>query len=296
MERLLASRAVLDLDADRSGAPVRDAATVAVVREGDAGPELFCVVRHRKSGFLGGAAVFPGGKVDATDAEAGWPAHSTGLTLRASQVAPTPREALSFAIAALRELFEEGAILPTAPASLDPTRLRDLRDEWTRSKDSLTFLAFLASHHLVIDTGSLEALSRWVTPTAEARRYDTRFYVLAAPPGQTGEHDAHETTSSFWARPEAILQRWERGEIMLAPPTSRTVELLRPARSMGDVMKIARGHSTEPVCPHFASEGDGAVLALPGDPLYPEPSAPPADPTAPTRFILLDGRFVARRA
>lgn len=268
---------------------------MAVVRDGGEGLEVFCVVRHRASGFLGGAAVFPGGKLDPTDADVDWGARATGLSPRARGAAAPAGAALAFAVAALRELFEEGAILPTARAALATARVRDLRDEWSERKNRETFATFLARHDLILDTRALELLSRWVTPRAESRRYDTRFYVLEAPPGQAGAHDRHETTSSFWGRPRDILRRWESGELMLAPPTSRTLDLLAPATSYSDVAAISRGHPADPVCPHFAADGDETVLALPGDPLYPEPAPAPADLEAPTRFVLEGGRFVARR-
>ena len=65
------ARRVLDLDAHRVAAPPRDAATLVVVRDAPAGVEVFCVERQ-KVGFLGGAVVFPGGKLDPADLDGAW--------------------------------------------------------------------------------------------------------------------------------------------------------------------------------------------------------------------------------
>ncbi|MEB2313783.1 MAG: hypothetical protein OZ921_05715 [Sorangiineae bacterium] len=287
---------MLDFSDERPAPPTRDAATVVVVREGATGLELFCVKRHARSGFLGGAVVFPGGKVEPTDELDDWTSLATELAPRARELATEEPLARAFAVAALRELLEEAAILPVAGAALSAAQTLSLRVELADIGGAGgAFATLLRRHGLRADTARLEALWRWVTPTAESRRYDTRFYVLPAPEGQTGHHDEHETTSSFWSTPEELLARWARGEIMLAPPTIRTAELFRAAPSVDQALAIARAQSLEPVCPHFTMDGDTAVLALPGDPLFPVRGPAPSDPTAPTRFVLVDGRFVGRR-
>lgn len=290
---------MLDLNPEREPTPPRDAATVVVVREAPSGVELFCVERHARSGFLGGAVVFPGGKVDASDRAERWRELSTPLADRVRRFGSNEAEARAFAVAALRELLEEGAILP-----LDGARLgADQALEWRRSLseragDSRRVEAFadlLAEREAKVATGQLEALSRWVTPVAESRRYDTRFYVLPLPEGQVGLHDRRETTSSFWASPRELLERSERGEIFLAPPTSQTIAIFVSARSVADALAIARAQSLEPICPWAVFEDNELVLALPGDALFPEAHAPPADASAPTRFVLQDGRFTGQR-
>lgn len=286
---------MLDLDSAREPVTPKDAATVVVVRPAEAGVELFCVERHARSGFLGGAVVFPGGKVDPADRQDHWEELSTPLGARARAFAGSTSDARAFAIAALRELLEEAAILPVADATLDAAAALALREELAGRSGDGNFATLLRRHGLRVDSARLEALARWITPAAESRRYDTRFYVLALPHGQVGLHDRRETTSSFWATPAQVLERAERAEIFLAPPTMRSVELFRDATSIDQVMSIARAQSLAPVCPFFSMDGDRAVLALPGDPLFPEPHAPPADPTAPTRFELEGARFVGRR-
>jgi len=290
---------VLNFDANRPKTVPKDAATVIVVREAPAGLELFCVERHARSGFLGGAVVFPGGKVDAGDQEPGWSKLTTPLAPRALAFAEQQGVALGFAIAALRELLEEGAILPVVGDVIDGTDALALREQMAKppgKPGAGAFAELLRDRGLVADTARLHALWRWVTPEAEAKRYDTRFYLLPMPKGQVGIHDQYETTSSFWATPERLLSRWMNGEIFLAPPTVRSIEIFTAARTVDQALLIASTQNLDPICPAFVLDGEQPILTLPGDPLHPEKLEAPADPSAPTRFVMENGRFVGRRA
>ena len=288
---------MLNFDPKREPARPKDAATVVVVRERTAGLELFCVERHARSGFLGGAIVFPGGKVDPGDHDERLSERMTGLSQRSRALSDDLGTARAFAAAALRELLEEAAILPVVGDTLSAAALLSLRDDLVVRQSAggastTAFAALLSAHGLIADAGRLEAMWRWITPQAEARRYDTRFYLLTLPQGQQGVHDRHETTSSFWAAPREVLERWERGEIFLAPPTVRAIEIFRDVSTTDEALQVARQQTLDPVCPHFMLDGEHPILALPGDPLYPEPCQAPSDPHAPTRFVLRDGRFV----
>ncbi len=200
---------MLDLKIDRAAAPPKDAATVILVRDRAEGAvEVFCVERSKQSRFLGGAIVFPGGKLDPSDASDDWTgALATAVrSPRPSSVAFTTSEAhlRSLAIAAARETLEEAALLHVVGASGDrelvsDRELLDLRGRL--SSDPGALRAFLHGRGLKLDLSSLHPLSRWITPEAEARRYDARFFVAIAPEGQSGAHDEHETMASFWATP-----------------------------------------------------------------------------------------------
>jgi 8-oxo-dGTP pyrophosphatase MutT (NUDIX family) len=280
----------------------KDAATVVVVRGRPPGQvEIFCVKRHGASGFLGGAVVFPGGKLSAADSAPEWTASISELGERARGLANDETVARAFAVAAFRELFEEASLLPLSNATPSDAEVRELRAELARrtsggGDDAALFRALLVERGLVLDASRLEALARWITPEAEPRRYDTRFYLIAGPAGQQGAHDRHETTSSFWASPEAILRMWERDEIFLAPPTQRTIQILSSARSVEDCYAIARVQPLDPICPYFAMDGEQAILALPGDPLHPSARPAPADKDAPTRYVIEGTRLRPIRA
>jgi 8-oxo-dGTP pyrophosphatase MutT (NUDIX family) len=262
---------MLDLDANRSVVPPRDAATLLLVRDRPPHPsvprlEVFCVVRHVKSGFLGGAVVFPGGKVDDADRHASWTAVARG----ARPFVAGEDEALTraFALAACREAIEEAAILPAACREVTHEEALALRD--SLAAGNIGFRAALEQRGLSLDLGSLRPFGRWITPVAESRRFDTRFFLAAAPSRQEGAHDAHETTASFWATPAEVLARFDAGQLQVAPPTHRCLELLATVASSEEAMALAGRLSLEPICPKLVTvvgeANESVALVLPGDP------------------------------
>jgi hypothetical protein len=347
------------LNFDRKEPPTvpRHAATVVVVRAGadhdggrppgpagrEDGLEVFCVLRHPKSSFLGGAVVFPGGKVDPGDSAAAWAELATEPHPRgAEMVEPDSVTPRAIAVAACRETLEEGCILPLeagllgladGPEGLSRWGLRSrsapqppvscgdldaLRREAASTEGGLA--AALARRGLRLAVDRLVPWARWVTPEAEERRFDARFFLLELPPGQVGRHDDRETTMSFWARPAVILDRAARGEIFLAPPTTRSLELLATVSTVSHAFGLAAQQSLRPICPLFVpADGPATMgapppnrqatmgapppnpqatmgapfLALPGDPMHPVRELRVAGPT---RFVLRDGRFVGEHA
>jgi 8-oxo-dGTP pyrophosphatase MutT (NUDIX family) len=226
----------------------RDAATIVLVRDSASGVEVFCVERSKQSKFMGGALVFPGGKVDAGDSDPEWAGLVAG-TLDA------------FAVAAERETLEEASMLHVV--DVDHETLVNLRSDL--AKDAGALRAFLKSRSLKLDLTALHLLSRWITPAAETRRFDARFYVAVAPVGQPGAHDEHETTRSFWATPGEVLKRWREGDVQLAPPTHATVAGLARCANASEVIAWAERTSKEPICPKLVPQGDTMALVLPGD-------------------------------
>jgi 8-oxo-dGTP pyrophosphatase MutT (NUDIX family) len=277
----MSGKPMLDLDLSREGAPPRDAATLLVVRGGDPGLEVFCVERHAKSAFLGGAIVFPGGKVDAEDASEAWEA----------AIEPKEVEHRAQRIAACREAIEEAAILPVTGGALDHATLLELRARLARGEASLA--SVLAERGLRLDLGALVPFARWVTPIAEARRYDTRFYLTELPRGQEGAHDQRETTSSFWARPADVIARFERGEVQLAPPTHRSLEILATAGTVARAKEAAATACLDPICPKVVMQDGVLALVLPGDP---EHDVREARAPGKSRYVLRGDRFVPEDA
>ena len=120
---------LLDFDSHRAPVPPRDAATVIVLRDGDEGIFVFCVLRHAKSGFLGGAVVFPGGKVDASDTSLTWNTLASDPHPRASDLGIETVSARALAVAACRETLEEAGILPTSGAPLAAEEVELIRED-----------------------------------------------------------------------------------------------------------------------------------------------------------------------
>jgi 8-oxo-dGTP pyrophosphatase MutT (NUDIX family) len=269
---------MLRFEPGREPTPPRDAATVLVVRDGAAGLEIFCVRRSDKSGFLSGALVFPGGKVDAADADAAWAELTSLPDARAELVAGASASALSLAVAACRETLEEARIL-VAEQEIDP--------DVVAGALASGFLSAVRASGARLALDRLAPFARWVTPEAEARRFDARFFLVRAPHGQEGRHDDHETTHSLWGRPADVLEAAARGEYFLAPPTARSLELLATAKDVNAALTIARAQSLAPICPVFV-QADEPFLALPGDPAHPIAER---RVDGPSRYVLRDGRF-----
>ena len=249
------------------------------------------MLRHPRSSFLGGAVVFPGGKVEPADAAALWADHATEPHPRGAEMidpgAPDAPTARAVAVAACRETLEEAGIVPLDPPGADPAAVEALRRE-AASAEGLA--AALASRGLRLALDRLVPWGRWVTPEAESKRFDARFFLLELPEGQVGRHDEHETTMGFWATPASVLARFARGEIFLAPPTTRTLELLQTVSDVEAARALAREQSLQPICPVFVPDERAPFLAIPGDPTHGVRARRVAGPT---RFVLRDGRFVS---
>ncbi len=296
--------AVLDLKADREPVAPKDAATLVLVRAlagaadgaaDGAGIEVFCVERNKKSRFMGGAIVFPGGKLDGSDVLAEWTPLTTPPRLPARGTVPfTVNDAhfRSLAIAGARETLEEAAILHVSDGQVTQDELFALRKELTTVPDALR--AFLSKRRLRLDLAALHPFARWITPEAESRRFDARFFVAVAPEGQTGFHDEHETMASFWATPAEVLRRFEAGEVQLMPPTHRTIAMLAQCGSTAAALSMADASNLDPICPrlvkHMGATGETMALVLPGDP---EHDVRTARVPGPTRYVLRGEKWLS---
>ena len=236
--------------------PVRSAATVLLLRQGASGVEVFLQVRASSMAFAAGAAVFPGGSVDATDAQgtASW-----GLPDDASSpLGATGPEAGALYSAAIRETFEECGVLLALPAE------RALAQESGRGPDGARGLVELAADRAALSAheaslaqvlsrrgltpalSSLSCVDRWITPEGEPRRYDTRFFAAALPEGQEADGLTSESSHSFWSSPEQALNRFADGDLFLMPPTWAQLERLSRAGSVAEGLLPATNGVTVP--------------------------------------------------
>jgi 8-oxo-dGTP pyrophosphatase MutT (NUDIX family) len=154
---------------------------------------------------------------------------------------------------------------------------------------------------LTVDAAALVPFARWITPSAEGKRFDARFFVGVAPAGQTARHDTVETVDHLWATPAEVLQRYERGELKLPPPTIRNLEDLAAHATVDAALAWARAAVIAPILPKLVPLGDTLAIVLPWDPEYDtmpgegiviDPSHPVARP--PSRFVLREGRWWGR--
>ena len=281
-------------------ANARPAATVVVLRDSPAGPEVFMVRRHEGTAFMGGAHVFPGGRVDDADGDAD-PSWCDGIEHATRQLdGLPPAEALAYHVAAARELFEEaGVLLARHPGgdfvsladAADHERLKQDRVRVHEAQTSLRAVIERERAHLALD--ALALFAHWVTPPVDTRQFDTRFFMTRVPPHQTPAHDDTETTQSLWVRPVDAIAQSVRDEIVLPPPTWSTLRELEPFESVEQALAWARRRTIVRRMPKAIEQDGHRVLLLPGDPLHPDPAGD--DPPLETRFVLIDRRWRAER-
>ena len=278
----------------------RPAATVVVLRDGPAGPEVFMVRRHEGTAFMGGAHVFPGGRVDAADRDADetW-CDGTAHAARQLDGLP-PADALAFHVAAARELFEEAGVLLARHPDGDFVSLAGAADHDRLKQDrarvheaTTTLRAVIEREHLHLALDALVLFAHWVTPPIDNRQFDTRFFMTRIPPHQTPAHDETETTHSLWARPADAIAQAMRDEIVLPPPTWSTLRELEPFESVKEALAWARRRTVIRRMPKAIEQDGHRMLLLPGDPLHPDPAGD--DPPLETRFVLIDRRWRAER-
>jgi 8-oxo-dGTP pyrophosphatase MutT (NUDIX family) len=282
---------VIDLDPNRPPATPRDAATLILLRPGARAPfEIFLVKRHARSSFMASAYVFPGGKLDDADAEPAVLARAVGRSpeqaARALAEPDAPTRAVALYVAAIRETFEEAGILLA-----DVDSGADLAAARTQLAAGASFAEVLASLDARLRLDQLVPYTRWITPVVEPRRFDARFFLAVAPAGQTGSHDAHETTDAAWLSPAAALAEVAAGTIQLPPPTLRTLEILAEATSLAALLDETARTPPPYVDPLFRQEGEQIMLVLPGDPAH---GTPQRALPGPTRFVLEGGRWWSR--
>jgi 8-oxo-dGTP pyrophosphatase MutT (NUDIX family) len=250
----------------------RDAATVMLLRSAaDHGLEVYLLRRRSSMAFAPGAYVFPGGSVDArdTDTEVGWAGPDAAEWGR---LLDAPAElARVLVCAAVRETFEESGVL-LAGAAAGTVVGSTASQGWEAGRAALlagsTSLAgLLAGRGLVLRSDLLRPWSRWVTPVTEERRYDTRFFAAALPPGQQARDVSGEADRAGWFRPDEALAAARRGEIILFPPTAVTLGELATCGNVPAAL-AARRRVTALIPEVFLA--DGAVwLTVPPGTEYP---------------------------
>lgn len=255
----------MEPNTEASQAPVRASASVLMLRDGAAGLEVFLLKRHGLSDVLGGAYVFPGGKVDEDDALLAAHLDAPGPALHAALDEPQLDQlaAAALHVAALREAFEETGVLFAAGADAAKADLA-----WQLLREGRAFGEVLALMSLRLEASRLQPWSRWITPAVGGvirKRFDTRFFLAPMPAGQIARHDNHEATASAWLAPrEALRQYWER-QIELAPPQIMSLAHLSRHGSVADALAQARRRSPPLILPEpFEHEGV-RIICYPGD-------------------------------
>ncbi|WP_373475309.1 NUDIX domain-containing protein [Sphingorhabdus sp.] len=256
------------MNAETNAEPIATpAATMVIFRQNPSGgaPLILMVERIKAMAFAGGAAVFPGGKVDAADFDF---AEMLG--------GPLPLDEAAARLAAIRETIEEaglalGLVGVSDPADCDAAR--------AALHDGESLQAICVRHGWAPDFDQLVPWSRWRPPAFEraSRVFDTRFYLVDAgntTPLATVDHT--ENRALFWASAAEVLEKADRGEIMVIFPTRRNLERLAIFGSFDAAAAHAAEHPVSTVLTYIDKREDGNWLCIPdghGYPVLQEPIA-----------------------
>ena len=254
-----------DFLAARGGANVaapRDAATVVLLRDGapGAGPEVYLLRRAGSMAFAAGMHVFPGGSVDPRDREAVVPRDADW----ACRLRCPPELARVLVCAAVRETFEESGVLLAGPGPdevLADTTGADLeRDRLALLERSLSMAGLLARHGLVLRSDLMRAWAHWVTPEFEAKRFDTRFFVAAVPPGQVARDVSGEADDTVWLPVRVAVDRHDAGSLAMLAPTIVTLREIAGHDTVAGVLAAPR--TVRRVMPRLVVENGRLLLAV----------------------------------
>ncbi len=245
--------------------PIRPAATVILVRDCEGDYEILMLRRTSNAAFAGGMYVFPGGRVDNDDHLHRYDRHRRDLTpAQRPQLTAIGDEWRGFWIAGIRESFEEAGVLLAYDQN---GRLLDHQDATLRARfddyrhqlhgGALGLDDICEREGLTLAVDRMHFFNRWVTPEGRPRRFDTRFFVAVAPPGQRGHHDTKETVDSLWVSPGVALERHARGEFGLMAVTKRQLESLASFASVGELEAMVTGPREYPIFRPWLPVTDG---------------------------------------
>lgn len=224
------------------------ASSVILLREAQPrGFEVFLTRRPDEMLFLGETYCFPGGSVHESD-------YADGMLRRCRGLSPadgrkiigahlSPRQALGFWVAAVRELFEEAGVLLAVketgePLTWDAELQVQLLNKRAAMRDgSLSFQSFLESENLFCDAAGLAYFSHWQTSAVPSSSIDSRFFLAALPDNPTPLALPYEVAHGLWLAPERALQLFNRGELPIAFSTFASLRTLADFDDVKNLLK-----------------------------------------------------------
>lgn len=284
-----------------SGQPAvpKESATVILVRSHPADAwNVFLARRHSRSSFMAEAYVFPGGQIADADRDEGlqnFISLPAGFDPRAllKDNSLSPETAQSLFVCAIRETFEETGVLIARMRDGSPLKLNSeeqnarfaaYRRELNAGRTTLGEVA--RRENLLFPLDLLVPYAHWITPEFLPKRFSTRFFLAAHPEDQSAATDQGELTDSLWAKPEEVLRRYRGREIVLMPPTLKTLEELARYACLDDLFAGVRSRAIYPILPEPGEE----MIKLPHDAEYGiHRYKQPARPGEPSRIIMTDG-------
>jgi 8-oxo-dGTP pyrophosphatase MutT (NUDIX family) len=256
------------------------ASTVILLRDKEPDEfEVFLLRRHEKSSFMAGNFVYPGGRVDRDDGSLEICSLCRGITFDDAQKilrgTISPEDSFAHWIAGIRELFEEAGVLLAYDQKGNLFQIRN-QDEQGKilsyrellQKGGMTICQVAQKENLLLALDHLHYYAHWITPEARPERFDTRFFIARYPKGQEASHDQKETTAGAWITPQEALKENLIGEVILSPPTLKTLEDLSRFRSIDEIVNSLGKNDSWPILPILAKILDETFILFPWDPEY----------------------------
>lgn len=245
------------------------AATILLLRDGEAGLEVFMVKRHHQIDFVAGALVFPGGKLEKGDSDAALAAH-------VDCPADWSDEMRALGAGAIREAFEESGILLARDATtgdfVTAARLEELQHyRPLLDKREAVLAEVLAKEQLRLALDQLVHFAHWITPANMPKRFDTHFFLASSPVGHAGSHDGHESVDSLWVAPGEAVSNREKWNVIF--PTKLNLVKLDASKTVAAAIATARTTPVLPVTPWVENGPDGQILKIREDAGYAQTSA-----------------------
>jgi 8-oxo-dGTP pyrophosphatase MutT (NUDIX family) len=229
--------------------PVHDAATLILLRSGESGLEVLLQKRPTAMAFAAGMYVFPGGRVEVSDADPDvpWQGPVDYEPFPVTGDAQPTAHFRALTVAAVRETWEEAGI---ALLTSEPAPPRD---------SNVEFLSLLREMNCAVAGDLLWPWVHWVTPEVERRRFDVRFLVAQVPHGAEGADMSSETEETRWVTPKEAVAAATTGEMPMLPPTTDALAQLVGFPDPQSVLAAARTRRPRPLLPRPWRVVDGVV-------------------------------------
>ena len=261
-------------DVDPTAVPIRPAATVMLV---DDRPDLRVLMLRRtvQAVFASDMWVYPGGRVDPEDAATVFDRVRGLDDATASAALGIAEGGLAYWVAALRECFEEAGILlgvdrrSGAPVRFDDDARRDAAEALRTGLNAgeVDFATVVRELDVVLDASQVHYVAHWITPLGPPRRFDTRFFLAAAPPGQVPMHDDTEIVHHDWIAPATGMAAWRAEGMAMMTPTARMLQCLEPFDVAAAAVRAAAA-AVEAHQVRVSRDVPRYEVLLPGDPGY----------------------------
>ncbi len=233
--------------------------------------KIFLIQRHRKSGFMGNAHVFPGGRLDDEDIKIAshLEPYIQSLCLQRCPMLQDPIHATAICWAALRETAEESGIFICKNKNGAWLNIEEQKKVQETLRSGCPFNEIMQTNQWLPAFEVLHPVAWWLTPPVEKKRFNTFFFTLRLTQETIYAPDPRETHGGQWWDLKNIFQNYKDKKIFLAPPTFAVLEDLYAANTFENFVQLNRPKNV--ICPKVELNENGTLhFLLPGHPNHPE--------------------------